>query len=59
MIVDAGSKIVFESDNTDDLWDGTYADGSPVNEGTYYYIIKAVGLDGTIIERKSSVTVIR
>jgi gliding motility-associated-like protein len=59
VVLDQSGKILFESDNTYDLWDGTNADGSPAAEGTYYYIIKAVGIDGTVIERKESVDLIR
>jgi len=46
------------SDTDQKYWDGTIG-GAAANEGTYYYIIKAVGSDGEIIEYTGPVTLKR
>ena len=41
-------------------WDGhTYPAGELVSDGVYYYVISAVGIDGTNFEEKGHVTLIR
>ena len=46
------------------LWDGTNKNGSKVNDGVYFYVIKPIGMDGNKINPKSgklegSVTLIK
>ncbi len=48
-------QIIFDTKNNLGDWDGTY-NGSPVPQGTYYYIID---LNGTRPSKKGYVTVIR
>ncbi|MDX2247619.1 MAG: PKD domain-containing protein [Bacteroidia bacterium] len=52
-----GTKI-FESDDRDFLWDGTYQ-GVAVPEGVYVYVITGVGENDLNYERKGTVTLIR
>ena len=52
-----GIKI-YESDNKDFQWDGTYK-GVAVPEGVYVYVIEGVGLNGLNYERNGTVTLIR
>lgn len=52
-----GVKI-YESSNLDEGWDGTFK-GASVPEGVYVFLIKGQGEDGTPIELKGTVTVIR
>jgi hypothetical protein len=40
-------------------WDGKDAKGRPVREGTYYYILNAVGLDGKKYDRKGKINLTR
>ncbi|MDQ3046073.1 MAG: gliding motility-associated C-terminal domain-containing protein [Bacteroidota bacterium] len=40
-------------------WDGKDMKGKPVNEGTYYYFVNAVGLDGKKIEQKGKINLTR
>jgi gliding motility-associated-like protein len=35
--------VVFESRNYDNSWDGTSNDGSPLPDGTYYYVLELEG----------------
>jgi len=49
---------VFTSTDTQEGWDGTYK-GKPVMQGVYAYFIKMKGSDGTEIERRGTVTLIR
>jgi gliding motility-associated-like protein len=52
-----GGKI-FETHDPDGSWDGTDG-GHPVEQGGYAYLIKFTALDGTPIERKGIVLMIR
>ncbi|MDP5169326.1 MAG: PKD domain-containing protein [Bacteroidia bacterium] len=52
-----GLKI-FESDNKDFRWNGTYQ-GTPVPEGVYVYVIEAVGENDQVLLRNGTVTLIR
>ncbi|TAE59492.1 MAG: hypothetical protein EAZ89_02440, partial [Bacteroidetes bacterium] len=50
--------LVYESDEPDFRWDGTYK-GSPVPEGVYVYHITGVGENNLNYERNGTVTVVR
>ena len=58
LIYDRFGEKVFESKSIDSGWDGTY-NGAMVNAGVYFYVFKANMIDGTYIEDKGNVTVIR
>ncbi|MEL6675754.1 MAG: PKD domain-containing protein [Bacteroidota bacterium] len=49
---------VYESDNPDFRWDGTYK-GEPVPEGVYVYVIRGIGENDLNYLRKGTVTLIR
>ncbi len=53
-----GLKI-FESDNKDFKWDGTYPQGVPVPEGVYVYVIEATGENDQEFLRSGTVTLVR
>ncbi|MEO0469225.1 MAG: PKD domain-containing protein [Bacteroidota bacterium] len=52
-----GMKI-YEEDNKDFRWDGTY-DGQPSPEGVYVYVIRGIGENGLDYVRSGTVTLIR
>jgi len=49
---------IFLTGDTQKGWDGTYK-GKPVEGGVYVYLIKVMANDGTKIERRGTVTLIR
>lgn len=49
---------VFRGNSTNTTWDGTYK-GKPVDVGNYYYQLSAICKDGTVIDRKGDVMVVR
>jgi len=49
---------VFSTNNTRQGWNGTYK-GEPVPGGVYVYLLKVKATDGTNIERKGTLTLIR
>lgn len=51
-------NIVFKSDNYTNNWDGTY-NGKPVSDGTYYYIVNYLLMNGAYITLKGDVTILR
>jgi gliding motility-associated-like protein len=58
IVFDRWGNKVFESENPDNGWDGTYK-GFPMNVDTYLWYLKATLFDGTIIEKKGSVALVR
>jgi gliding motility-associated-like protein len=52
-----GNKV-FESDNINNGWDGTYK-GREQPVETYAYFIRAISIDGRQIKKKGSITLIR
>lgn len=57
-IFDRWGEKVFETDNTQDTWDGLYH-GKPLEPQVFVYYLKAVCLNGEEIERKGNITLIR
>lgn len=57
-IFDRYGGQVFESNDLYDAWDGTY-DGQPLRQGVYIYLIRYQAPDGTPIERKGTVMLIK
>lgn len=49
---------VFATNNTQQGWDGTYK-GEPVPGGVYVYLLKVKATDGSNIERKGTLTLMR
>jgi gliding motility-associated-like protein len=58
MVFDRLGNKVFETNNQAMPWDGTYK-GEPMNTGIYVYYLKATMIDGTIVEKKGSVALVR
>ncbi|HMQ49130.1 MAG TPA: cohesin domain-containing protein [Saprospiraceae bacterium] len=52
-------QLVFEADNYDNTWEGTTGSGEPLPEGPYYYVLEYTSPEGTIIQRKGSLTILR
>jgi gliding motility-associated-like protein len=50
--------LVYQSNNYNNDWDGTYR-GKPIPDGTYYYVIKAIIIGDHEVPFKGNVTVMR
>jgi gliding motility-associated-like protein len=50
-------QLVFESNNVNQRWDGTY-DGTKVQEGSYVYRVSARGIQGKSQEKDGTVNII-
>jgi len=57
-VFDRWGNKVFESQNQDKGWDGT-CKGLPANMGTYVWFLNATMLDGTSVEKKGNITLVR
>ena len=51
-------QVVFETGNTQEGWDGTF-NGAPAQQGVYAYSIKVKAANGTLIEKRGTVTLLR
>ncbi len=58
-IYSVNGHLVFQTDNPNEKWNGTDLNGSPVVDGTYFYLINAIGIDQNIYVPKGYVTVRR
>ncbi|HTB07488.1 MAG TPA: gliding motility-associated C-terminal domain-containing protein [Bacteroidia bacterium] len=58
IIFDRWGAKVFESNNVNYGWDGTYK-GKPMNTASFAYFLKAVLLDGTTVQKKGNITLVR
>jgi gliding motility-associated-like protein len=58
IIFDRWGNKVFESQNLNTGWDGTYK-GQPMNTDTYIWYLDATLQDGISIEKKGNVTLVR
>lgn len=58
LIFDRWGNKVFESNSLSKPWDGTYK-GQPMNPGAFVWYLNATLKDGTKIERKGNVTLVR
>lgn len=52
LIFNRNGTLIFESNTTSLLWDGTFK-GTPVPVGTYYYLVKVKGSSDKIAKEKS------
>lgn len=57
-IFDRWGEKVFETDNTNDFWDGTY-NGKPLAPQVFVYYLKATCFNGEEFEKKGNITLIR
>jgi gliding motility-associated-like protein len=51
-------QVIYNTVNGNDAWDGTF-DGVPQDMGVYYWYVKYKCTDGTIMEEKGDVTLMR
>ena len=58
IVFDRWGNKVYETENKNDGWDGTY-NGKLVNTATYMYYAKATMYDGSVVEKKGAVTLVR
>lgn len=58
VIYDRWGEKVFESENVNEGWDGTYK-SKPVEVGTYVYYLTATMNDGTTLNKKGNVALVR
>jgi gliding motility-associated-like protein len=59
VIVDKKGRTVYSWDGIDFQWDGKDLKGAPAAEGTYFYIINAIGVDGKKFEQKGKIILTR
>jgi gliding motility-associated-like protein len=59
VIVDKKGHTVYSWDGIDFQWDGKDQKGVPAAEGTYFYIINAMGVDGKKFEQKGNIILTR
>ena len=60
IIYDRWGLKMFEETATGNVkWDGKNTGGNTVTDGTYFYIVKATGLDGTIYDLKGTINVFK
>lgn len=59
VVYDRYGKLVYNSTNIEQGWDGRYENGEPAAQGTYMYMIKYTCDDGKDYERKESITLVR
>jgi gliding motility-associated-like protein len=57
-IYDRWGKIIFETNDINKGWDGTF-NNEPVEKGTYVYVITYRSVNGKNISHKGTVTLIR
>ena len=59
IIFNRWGQILSESNLINEGWDGRNSSGSEVPEGTYYFVVKATGLDGVNYDLTGFLTLIR
>lgn len=57
-IFDRWGALIFESNSLDNQWDGRWRD-KPCQEGAFVWVITGRGFDGTEIEKRGTVTLVR
>ncbi|MFN4233438.1 MAG: gliding motility-associated C-terminal domain-containing protein [Bacteroidia bacterium] len=58
-IFDRWGKLVFETNDFNTGWDGKRRNGAQANDGVYYWIVKAIGIDNESYTLKGNVTLLR
>lgn len=59
VIFDKKGNIIYTQSAIDGKWDGKDTKGQPAKPGTYYFIIKAEGVDGKKYEQKGPINLTR
>ena len=52
-------QLVFSSNTLSNVWDGTFSNGNKCAEGTYFYLVKALGLNGTEYTKQGSCMLVK
>ena len=52
-------ELVYSWETLDTQWDGRGLDGQDLPEGVYYYVLKSVGVDGFVYDKRGSITLLR
>jgi flagellar hook assembly protein FlgD len=50
---------VYTLGSVNQSWDGKMNNGNQATEGTYYFILKAVGADGKNYDRQGTITLVK
>jgi gliding motility-associated-like protein len=50
--------LIYRNDNYNNEWDGTY-NGKPAADGTYYYVITYMLINGKSVQLTGNVTILR
>lgn len=58
-IYDRWGRVLVRSNQTDFGWDGRDAQGRPVQEGVYTYVLRAVSYGGQELTRQGTITLVR
>lgn len=58
-IYSVNGQLVYQTENPSEYWNGTDQNGQQVEEGTYYYLINAIGEDQNIYAPKGYISVYR
>lgn len=58
-IYSVNGKLVYQSEDASENWDGQDFTGASVEDGTYYYLINALGDDGKVYTPKGYLTIRR
>ena len=59
IIYNRWGEKVYEIFSPNSSWDGVSLSGKEVPEGVYFYVLSAMGVDGSNYEEKGSVTIYR
>ena len=51
-------SLVFSKKNYENEWNGTYR-SKPLPDGTYYYVVNAIGINGSVQNLKGNLTILR
>jgi gliding motility-associated-like protein len=59
LIFDKNGTTIYKWQGTKGQWDGKDLNGKPAKEGTYFFIVNAVGVDGKKYDQKGSINLVR
>lgn len=59
VILDKNNKVIFSSNQSKIVWDGTQQNGDPIPSGTYHYFFTGKDHHGVWVNKQSSLTIVR